>query len=187
MSIMTKELLPSTTADVEEAPLKVAPTLYTIILFKLLKGGLFLFLGLVLYFRAAHANLPQEWSDFSSRPWVQNLFEILRIHPENRLLQNIAEQVTDYPPQRVRLLAVGTMVWSLFPLVEGVGLIFRFWWAGWLAIAESAFFVPIEIYRLARQYSPPLLIVTIANIVIVWYLYANRQALFHHKHRAQTS
>jgi uncharacterized membrane protein (DUF2068 family) len=66
-------------------------------------------------------------------------------------------------------------------------LIFRFWWAGWLAIAESAFFVPIEIYRLARQYSPPLLIVTIANIVIVWYLYANRQALFHHKHRAQTS
>lgn len=185
MPFLTKAALGSTPADVAEAPLKIAPTLYTIILFKLIKGSLFLFFGMVLYFQAMHGHLPQEWSEFSSRPWVQNVFHNLRIHPENRLLQHFAEQITDTPPLRVRWMAVGTMVWSLFPLVEGIGLTFRFWWAGWLAIGESAFFVPIEIYELARRYSPYLLLVTIVNILIVWYLYANREALFHHhKHRA---
>ena len=38
--------------------------------------------------------------------------------------------------------ATGTFLYSLFALVEGVGLIFRMPWAGWLAIGESAFFIP---------------------------------------------
>jgi len=37
-----------------------------------------------------------------------------------------------------------TLVYSLFSLVEGIGLI-SVSWAGWLAIGESAFFIPIEI------------------------------------------
>ncbi len=36
------------------------------------------------------------------------------------------------------------MIYSLFAAVEGVGLIFRFPWAGWLSIGESAFFIPIK-------------------------------------------
>jgi uncharacterized membrane protein (DUF2068 family) len=74
------------------------------------------------------------------------------------------------------------MLWSLFPLSEGTGLLFRASWAGWLAICESAFFVPIELYEMARQYSWYLLVLTIANILIVWYLYAYREQLFRHHH-----
>jgi uncharacterized membrane protein (DUF2068 family) len=160
-----------------EAPLKRAPTLYAIIFFKLAKGLLFLFFGLVLYFQAAR-DLPQEYADLLKKPIFQNL----RIHPESKLATHIAEQIADLTQARIKIAAVGTMLWSLFPLIEGIGLLFRAGWAGWLAIGESAFFVPIEFYEMAKQFSWYLAVVTIANILIVWYLYAYREQLFRHRH-----
>ena len=67
-------------------------------------------------------------------------------------------------------------------IVEGIGLMFRVSWAGWLAIGESAFFIPIEIYKLSGQehFSLPVCVILLLNIVIVLYLYRNRQRLFHH-------
>ena len=41
--------------------------------------------------------------------------------------------------------------YSLFSLVEGIGLIFRVSWAGWMAIGESVFFIPIEVYDLLHR------------------------------------
>jgi uncharacterized membrane protein (DUF2068 family) len=168
------ERLPAETAKI---PLKRAPTLYAIIFFKLVKGVLFLVLGIVLYFQAAR-DLPQEYADLLKHPIFQNL----RIHPENKLVQHIADQIADLTETKIKVTAVGTMVWSLFPLIEGIGLLFRAGWAGWLAIGESAFFVPIELYELARKFEWYLLVVTIANILIVWYLYAYREQLFRHHH-----
>ena len=49
-------------------------------------------------------------------------------------------------------------------------MLYRAGWAGWLAIGESAFFVPIEIYELAKKFSYYMLVVMIINVVIVWYL-----------------
>jgi uncharacterized membrane protein (DUF2068 family) len=84
----------------------------------------------------------------------------------------------------------------LFSLVEGVGLMFRVPWAGWLAIGESAFFIPIEIFELVRHHQSEMLnpskpelfnhpqtglsIVLAINVFIVWYLYTNRKRLFRH-------
>jgi uncharacterized membrane protein (DUF2068 family) len=134
-----------------EFPLKrVAPTLYAIIFFKLVKGILFLFFGFVLYFQAAR-NLPQEYADLLKKPIFQNL----RIHPENKLVQHIAEQIADLTQERIKWSAVLTMLWSLFPLSEGTGLLFRASWAGWLAICESAFFVPIVVLAGAHDREHP--------------------------------
>ena len=81
-------------------------------------------------------------------------------------------------------MAGGTLFYSLFSLVEGVGLIFRVSWAGWLAIGESAFFVPIEVYELVRHPSLAVLVILALNVFIVWYLFQNRHRLFrHHQHR----
>jgi uncharacterized membrane protein (DUF2068 family) len=87
--------------------------------------------------------------------------------------------------------AAGTLVYSLFSLVEGVGLMFRVSWAGWMAIGESAFFIPIEIYELMHRtaserprpgHTVTVLVILGLNILIVWYLFANRQRLFLHHH-----
>ena len=91
----------------------------------------------------------------------------------------------------ILMAAAGTLIYSLFSLVEAIGLMFRVSWAGWMAIGESAFFIPIEIYELlgrgnraSGRQGHPLMILTILaiNIFILIYLYRNRARLFKHHH-----
>ena len=164
---------------------KRAPTLYAIIAFKLVKGLLFLLIAFGAYKLAGRD--------------LQDLFERLlhwaHLDPENRFLSDIGDRLDQITPANVRWVATGTLLYSLFSLVEGVGLIYRVSWAGWMAIGESAFFIPIEVYELVRRhpdvghlrwFSHPkigLSIVLALNVAIVWYLYQNRRRLFrHHQH-----
>jgi uncharacterized membrane protein (DUF2068 family) len=98
----------------------------------------------------------------------------------------------------VRVVASGTFLCGLFLIVLGLGLAFRAKWAIWLAIGESAFFIPIEIFELVRHrrldaaglprpelFPHPkigLAIMLALNVLIVWYLLENRKRLFRHHH-----
>jgi len=59
---------------------------------------------------------------------------------------------------------------------------FRVSWAGWLAIGESAFFIPIELYELSHNFSLMVFVILMINVVMVWYLFENRHRLFRHHH-----
>jgi len=165
---------------------KPAPTYFGIIIFKLVKGMLFLSLAIVLY-TLSDNNLPQEYKDFLAQPAIQAVLHTLRVHPGNKFFTHLAEQVGQLTEAKVLWAAAGTCFYSLFSLVEGVGLIFRVSWAGWMAIGESAFFIPIEVYELTRpaKFSWVVVGVLIINIIIVWYLFENRHRLFRHHHHAQ--
>jgi uncharacterized membrane protein (DUF2068 family) len=158
---------------------KRAPTLYAIIAMKLLKGLLFVALGVVAY-TLSDNDLPAEF---------RNVLHLLRLNPERKFWADLALQVGQLTETKVLWTAAGTLIYSLFSLVEGIGLLFRVSWAGWLTIGESAFFIPIEIYELVRQTAPnrlrpghPMVVLVILaiNIVIVWYLLQNRHRLFRH-------
>jgi uncharacterized membrane protein (DUF2068 family) len=161
---------------------KRAPTLYVIIGIKLLKGLLFVTLAIVMY-TLSDNNLPEEY---------RNLLQHLRLNPERRFWADLAVQIGHLTEARVLWTAAGTLVYSLFSLVEGFGLMFRVSWAGWMAIGESAFFIPIEIWELVRRTDPErphpghtvtVLVILVINVVIVWYLLQNRHRLFrHHQH-----
>jgi uncharacterized membrane protein (DUF2068 family) len=114
---------------------KRAPTLYAIIVLKLIKGLLFAGLALTLY-TLSDNNLPDEF---------RSLLQHLKLNPERRFFTDLAVQVGQLTERKVVLAAAGTLVYSLFSLVEGIGLMFRVSWAGWMAIGESAFFIPIEV------------------------------------------
>jgi len=160
---------------------KRAPTLYAIIALKLLKGLLFVTLAIMAY-TLSDNDLPAEY---------RNLLQNLRLNPERSFWADLAVQIGQLTEAKVLWAAAGTLVYSLFSLVEGVGLMFRVSWAGWLAIGESAFFIPIEIYDLVQQAGPDrsrpghtvtVLIILVLNIFIVWYLLQNRHRLFRHHH-----
>ena len=151
---------------------KRAPTLYVIIAIKLLKGALFVALATTAY-ALSDNDLPVEY---------QKWLHFLRLNPEKRFWSQLALQVGGLTEARVLWVAVGTFIYSLFSLVEGVGLMFRVSWAGWLAIGESAFFIPIEIFELLHHPSSVVLVVLTLNIFIVWYLFQNRRRLFRHHH-----
>jgi uncharacterized membrane protein (DUF2068 family) len=158
---------------------KRAPTLYIIIFFKLLKGVSFLALAFVVY-ALSDNDLPAEY---------HNLLHMLRLNPERKFFADLAVSIGQLTEKNVVWTAAGTLVYSLFSLVEGVGLMFRSSWAGWLAIGESAFFIPIEMYELVshvhvKQLRFPWFVfgILVCNVVIVWYLFQNRERLFRHHH-----
>jgi len=149
-----------------------APTLYVIIGAKMLKGLLFAVLALSAY-KLSGDDLPFEY---------QQLLHFLHVNPERRFWADLAVQVGTLTGAKVRWAAAGTLVYSLFSLVEATGLIFRVTWAGWLTIGESAFFIPIEIFELVHRHGNSLTVPIILafNVVIVWYLFQNRARLFKH-------
>ncbi|HLP77713.1 MAG TPA: DUF2127 domain-containing protein [Candidatus Paceibacterota bacterium] len=151
---------------------KRAPTLYVIIAIKLLKGLLLLLIAFGVY-SLSDNNLPEEF---------RKLLGVLHLDPEKKFFSDLADKIGDMTPANVVWLARGTVIYSLFSLVEGGGLIFRVSWAGWLAIGESAFFVPIELYDLMKHFSWTVVVILAINIVIVWYLFQNRGRLFRHHH-----
>ena len=178
-------------AEVEPPLKKRAVTLYAIIVFKLVKGLLCLVLAVFLYCESDN-DISQDYQDFLQNPLVNSVFKVLRIHPESKLFTQLAEHLGNLTEAKVKWAAWGAVLLSLFPLVEGIGLIFRVSWAGWLAIGESAFFLPIEFYELVNhQMERPdtfpwsIFVVMVINIIIVWYLYDNREVLFHHHHHRQ--
>ena len=152
---------------------KRAPTLYVIAVIKLLKGVLLLLLALGVY-SLSDNNLPEEF---------HHLLTFLHIDPERRFFIDLAEQVKHITPTNLYWVALGTALYSIFSLVEGIGLMFRIPWAGYLAIGEGAFFIPVELYELMHGFSLKVLSILALNVAIVWYLFANRKRLFrHHVH-----
>jgi uncharacterized membrane protein (DUF2068 family) len=156
-----------------------APTFYAIIAFKLLKGALFVTLAITAY-ALSDNNLPYEFQRLMN--FSQPLMEFLKVTPANKFFVHIAESVGKLTESDLLWAALGTILYSSFSLVEGVGMIFRQSWAGWLAIGESAFFVPIEVYELTRpgRFTWGLFVILVLNVLIVWYLFKNRHRLFKH-------
>ena len=148
--------------------------LWGIILIKLGKGILLLLLALGVY-TLSNDNLPHEF---------QQLLGFLRIDPERQFFLDAASKLENITSANVKWVAAGTAVYSLFSLVEAVGLMLLVTWACWLTIGESAFFIPIEVYELMRKPSLLMLFILALNIAIVWYLAANRKVLFHRHLRA---
>jgi uncharacterized membrane protein (DUF2068 family) len=151
-------------------PKQRAPTLYGIIALKLFKGALFVTLAIVAY-SLSDNDLPEEY---------RTLLHELRLNPERKFFADLAVKIGALTEANVLWVAAGTLVYSLISWVEGIGLIFRVRWAGYMAIAESAFFIPIEVYELIHRYTLTVFVILMLNIVIVCYLFANRQRLFRH-------
>ena len=161
-----------------------APTLYAIIIFKLIKGLLCIGLAVFIY-NEADKDMAADYRKLMESPAVTKVFGTLKLHPESKFFTGLRDSVDKVTETGARRAAWGAVVLSLFPLVEGIGLLFRVSWAGWLAIGESAFFIPIEFYEMQKlaimgHFSWSIAVVTVTNIVIVWYLYVYRDVLFRH-------
>ena len=165
---------------------KPAPTLYFIVTIKVIKGSLLLLTALGIFALSGH-DLGDAFDQFLR--W-------LHLDPEQKFFSSIGQQLDKVTPANIRAVELGSLLYGLLLFVGGLGLAFRAHWAVWLAIGESAFFIPIEIYELVRQHvmdpakRPPghvfrhpelgLLVLLAVNILIVWYLSKYRHKIFRH-------
>ena len=171
---------------VPETKPKRAPTLYFIVAVKLVKGVAALLLALGAY-SLTDNNLPEEF---------RSLLEFFHIDPEKRFFLELAQRVGEITPANLEWLAVGSVIYGLFMLLQATGLVLRVSWIVWLVIGESAFFIPIEIFELVRKHVPApenrphifahpkigVAIVLAVNVAIVWYLFENRARIIRHHH-----
>jgi uncharacterized membrane protein (DUF2068 family) len=166
---------------------KRAPTLYFIVGVKLLKGVAALLLALGA-FSLTDNNLPEEF---------RKLLEFLHIDPEKKFFLELADRISDITPSNLNWFAYVSIAYGLFMLLQAVGLALRVSWIVWLVIAESAFFIPIEVFELVHRRTnvevrPHLLahpkigvaIVLLVNVAIVWYLFKNRARIIRQHHHA---
>jgi uncharacterized membrane protein (DUF2068 family) len=149
-------------------PRQRAPALYAIIAVKLLKGLLLLLLAVGVYM-LRDRNL----SDL-----FNSSLRFVHIDPEKGFFVAIGERLGDVTPRNVTVVAVWTSLYGLLLLAESIGLAFRTRWSVWLAIGQSAFFIPIEYFKYYMNGSVYLLALLVLNIIIMWYLLANRHRLF---------
>jgi uncharacterized membrane protein (DUF2068 family) len=160
------------TDDTQIIKSRPAATLVGIVLFKLGKGILFLGVALALY-ALSDNNLPEEFLA---------IVEKLHLNPETKLAANILRQLGRITEANMLWVAGGTLAYAALALLEGVGLFLRHSWAAYLAIAESAFFIPIEVYDLGHVFTYGMLFLLSVNVLIVAYLWRNRKRLFRHHH-----
>jgi uncharacterized membrane protein (DUF2068 family) len=163
-----------------EQPVEVlnpAPTLYVIIAMKVMKGALFIALAISLW-TLSDNDLPADYQQALHRlnHWNHH------INPESKFWVDLSIKVGDITQAGMQKAAIGTLIYSLFAVVESVGLMFRVSWAGWLSIGESVFFIPIEVFELIHNFTWSVFGILIFNIGMVWYLFQNRDRLFHHHH-----
>ena len=155
-----------------------AAGLYTIISIKLGKSLLLFGIALGIY------SLIGE--DLGSE--LERFLRYVRLDPEHQFFADLGARLQAMTPSSIRWIASGTLLYGLLLLVESVGMMFRVFWAAWLAIGETAFFIPIEVYGLMKDFSLTVLIILIMNVAIVRYLVRNRDQLFHHiAHQARPS
>lgn len=163
----------SAMSDHQDArPTKRAPTLYGIAAFKLGKGLIFLLFALGIY-TLSDNDLPREF---------RTLIEWMRLDPGHEFFRNTLAKLSRVTEQNMLWVAGGTGAYAALAIVEGIGLLLRFRWAAYLAIAEGAFFIPIEVNELGRAFTVGMSVILVINVIIVVYLWRNRARLFRHPH-----
>ena len=152
-----------------------APALWIIIGIKLGKALLLLLLTAV-FFNLIGKDVGDAFDE---------LLRFVKIDPGHRFFVRLGDQLDKITPTNLKWLASGSLLYALLLLVEGYGLIRRSWWAVWLAIGETAFFIPVEIFELVGKFTWMMFGIFALNSLIVAYLIANRDKLFHHHHPRQ--
>jgi uncharacterized membrane protein (DUF2068 family) len=77
--------------------------------------------------------------------------------------------------RRVTALALTAFGYAILMGAEGAGLYYRKHWARWFTIIATSSLIPIEVYEIVGDPRPLPIMVLLANIAIVIYLYRRKE------------
>lgn len=129
-------------------------------LFKLFKALLLLVVGIGVV-KLVHKDLAS-----AVVHWVQ----LLRVDPDNRFVHGLLVKIFRVTPKQLKELSVGTFLYAGLFTTEGIGLLLRKRWAEYFTIVTTGCLIPLEVYELWRHFTAAKVIVTLVNVLIVWYL-----------------
>ena len=124
-------------------------------LFKLVKAGLLIAVGVG---ALSMANDPTV------------ALSVHAVRPNAHFLNHMLAKVLDVPPEHMRVLGVGSLIYSVVFLIEGYGLLRRRRWAEYMTTIITISFIPLEVYELIERRSLLKGAVIVINVAVVIYL-----------------
>ena len=125
-------------------------------------------LGAVLLFAAGVGVFKLQKRDVGEglEHWIARL----GLDPHGHYLQVAVSRLSGVPRSRLKAIGFGTFFYAALSTVEGVGLLLRKRWAGFLTVFATASLLPVEVWELTRKFSAIRVAVLAVNIAIVIYL-----------------
>lgn len=124
-------------------------------------------------FRLLHSDLGSVLQKVAGR---------MHLDPENRLVHELIYRLAGIDHKQLIAIGAGTFFYAILHFVEGLGLILRRLWAGYLTIVATGALLPVEVYELARKVTLLRAGVLVVNLVILAYVIIKLRQ----EHRART-
>ena len=115
-----------------------------IAIFKLLKAALLIAVG-VGAVKLLHKDVAST---------VEHWVELLRLDPNNHFIDAALQKVSNVTPGKIKELGLGSVVYAVLFLTEGIGLWLEKRWAEWLTVIITSSLIPIEIYEICHRPTP---------------------------------
>src|SRR4051794_4806367 len=136
-------------------------------IFKIAKSAGLLALGIALIY-CRNENLGEVASRWIANVWLGRSY-----------VDTVLVKLSFISKEKIDEFAIGSFVYSVLLLVEGVGLCLRRRWAEFLTVGITASLLPFEFYELYQQVTATRVAVTLLNLAIVVYLIVRLYA--HHR------
>jgi uncharacterized membrane protein (DUF2068 family) len=94
----------------------------------------------------------------------------LSVDPHGKYVTQLLTRISSLDAHTLREIGIGSLLYSLVFVTEGIGLMMRRAWAEVMTVIITTSFVPIEIYELWERPSWARFAVTVANALVVLYL-----------------
>lgn len=98
---------------------------------------------------------------------AERLVAHLHLNPASHYPRVFLRLVGDATPARIRLLALGALVYSLIRFAEAIGLWRDRGWAEWLGVVTATFYLPFEVISFVRQPGTGSAAAIVLNLAVV--------------------
>ena len=95
---------------------------------------------------------------------------LLRLDPENHFIHAALSWASGLDRKHLRAIEAGTFFYAILHLIEGIGLLLRRRWAGYLTVIFTGSLIPLEGYELIKKVNAVRLAMLVVNVGIVLYL-----------------
>ena len=89
------------------------------------------------------------------------------LNPGSRYVGHVIVEAASLTPNRIKDLAVGSFLYAVLFLTEGIGLWLAKHWAVWFSTIVTSSLVPLEVREIYRHPTWPKFLVLVINIAVV--------------------
>ena len=102
--------------------------------------------------------------------WLGEWIAALAVDPHGKYINRLLARVSSLDAHQLREIGVGSLIYAVVFVVEGIGLMLRRMWAEVMTVIVTISFIPLEVYELVNHGSWAKAAVIVVNVLVVLYL-----------------